>query len=77
MTVVYEILFIPEILCAKKLCTHTLWIYYTYTQKLVVSLDNVTMTKEMNDKEFGLYTVSGLNLEAIEIIIVLHYCSTH
>ena len=46
MTVVYEILFIPEILCAKKLCTHILWIYYTYTQKLVVALNNITMIKE-------------------------------
>ncbi len=36
----------------------------------MVAFDNVTMTKEMNDKEFALYTVSGLTLEAIEIIIV-------
>ncbi len=43
----------------------------------MVAFDNVTMTKEINDKEFDLYTVSGLTLEAIEIIIVLHYCSAH
>ncbi len=35
-----------EIVYAKKLCTNILWVYYTYTQKLVVALKYVNMTKE-------------------------------
>ncbi len=31
----------------------------------------------MNDKESGLHAISGLTLGAIEITIVLHYCSTY
>ena len=40
----------PQILCAKKLCTHILWVYYSYPQKLVVALNNVNITK-VNEQE--------------------------
>ena len=46
---------------------HTYYGYTTLTQKLVVALDNVTMTKEMNDKESGLHAITGLTSEAIGI----------
>ena len=71
MTVVYEILFISEILYAKSYA-HTYYGYTTHTQKLVVALDNVNIPKKMNNDRFGLHTVSGLTLEAIEIRMVLH-----